>query len=157
VHDQGFIEGKLHENTTDWYAQDKRGNVWYFGEATEELGPKGEVESTEGSWQAGRPVGRHGPKAMAGIFMPDTPEVGVGFKQEVAPGISEDEFETLDLNASVSTPYVTTNRVLRTKEFSPQEPGVTDNKYYVLGIGTVIENTPVGPEDTLELVSLTRP
>src|SRR6476659_3355337 len=25
---------RLLEKTTDWYAQDTRGNVWYFGEAT---------------------------------------------------------------------------------------------------------------------------
>ena len=104
VHDQGFIGGKLHENITDWYAQDIAGNVWYFGEATEELNRKREQTSTEGSWQAGVKG------AKPGIFMPAKPEVGVGFKQEIAPEISKDEFEVASLNTSVTTPYISTNR-----------------------------------------------
>jgi hypothetical protein len=151
IHDQGFIGGKLHENTTDWYAQDITGNVWYFGEATEELNRKGEQTSTEGSWQAGVKG------AKPGIFMPAKPEVGVGFKQEIAPEISEDEFEVASLNTSVTTPYISTNRAMRTKEFSPLEKGVLDNKIFALGIGAVVEVTIKGPEDHLELVKVKRP
>jgi len=32
VDDRGYEAGKLIEKTHDWYAQDKKGNVWYFGE-----------------------------------------------------------------------------------------------------------------------------
>jgi len=32
VHDQVFTDGELTEDTLDWFAQDKEGNVWYFGE-----------------------------------------------------------------------------------------------------------------------------
>src|ERR671931_429635 len=45
--------GLLREDTYDWYAQDKAGNVWYFGEDTKELDENGNVISTEGSWEAG--------------------------------------------------------------------------------------------------------
>ena len=37
VHDRVFTDGELTEDTFDWYAQDKDGNVWYFGEDTKEL------------------------------------------------------------------------------------------------------------------------
>ena len=37
VHDDLYVEGRLEERTTDWYAQDTAGNVWYFGETTAEL------------------------------------------------------------------------------------------------------------------------
>src|SRR4051812_12616766 len=37
VRDRLYLRGKLGERTTDWYSQDKQGNVWYFGEATAEL------------------------------------------------------------------------------------------------------------------------
>ncbi|MDX6668131.1 MAG: hypothetical protein QOK04_1511, partial [Solirubrobacteraceae bacterium] len=50
VHDDLFLSGKLGEQTVDWYTQDTRGNVWYFGEATRELDVKGRTTSTEGSW-----------------------------------------------------------------------------------------------------------
>ncbi|MBV9165891.1 MAG: hypothetical protein JO342_07035 [Solirubrobacterales bacterium] len=36
--------GKLLEKTTDWYAQDKRGNVWYFGEKTAAYLPGGKID-----------------------------------------------------------------------------------------------------------------
>ena len=36
VKDQVFLDGELIEDTLDWYAQDKEGNVWYFGEETAE-------------------------------------------------------------------------------------------------------------------------
>jgi hypothetical protein len=53
VHDTSKIDGKLREDTRDWFAQDKDGNVWYFGEDTAELDATGHVTSREGSWQAG--------------------------------------------------------------------------------------------------------
>ena len=30
-HDRLYLGGHLGERTTDWYTQDKAGNVWYFG------------------------------------------------------------------------------------------------------------------------------
>ena len=36
VHDVVYENGKLKEDTEDWYAQDRKGNVWYMGEATKE-------------------------------------------------------------------------------------------------------------------------
>ena len=35
IRDQVWINGELHEDTEDWYAQDEDGNVWYFGEAVD--------------------------------------------------------------------------------------------------------------------------
>lgn len=35
---------KLLEKTTDWYAQDVQGNVWYLGEDTKAYGPNGQVD-----------------------------------------------------------------------------------------------------------------
>ncbi|MGH3037457.1 MAG: hypothetical protein ACRDMU_09780 [Gaiellaceae bacterium] len=36
VHDVVTQDGQLVEDTYDWYAQDRSGNVWYLGEATKE-------------------------------------------------------------------------------------------------------------------------
>jgi hypothetical protein len=83
VHDQVFIKGELAEDTEDWFAQDKEGNVWYFGEDTKELA-NGQVVSTQGSWEAGVD------KARAGIFMPAAPKVGQVFRQEDAKNVAED-------------------------------------------------------------------
>ena len=47
------MRGVLQENTFDYFAQDRDGNIWYFGEDTEELDRHGNVVSTEGTWRAG--------------------------------------------------------------------------------------------------------
>ena len=40
------------EDTFDWYAQDRDGNVWYFGEATKEFKDDGTADTT-GSFEGG--------------------------------------------------------------------------------------------------------
>jgi hypothetical protein len=150
VHDQVFVQGKLAEDTFDWFAQDSAGNVWYFGEDTRELDKNGQVVSTEGSWEAGVD------NARAGIFMPAAPKVGQTFKQEDARDVAEDCSTIVDLNASVATRYVSSDAALRTEEFSLLEPDVLDNKFYVRDVGLVKEQTVEGGSDVLELVSMTR-
>ena len=41
-----------------------------------------------------------------------------------------------------------------TKEWTPLEPGTIDHKYYVRGIGTVLEQTVKGGVERNELVSV---
>jgi hypothetical protein len=53
ISDRLYKGGRLAERTTDWYAQDRAGNVWYFGEDTAELAPNGKVKTTEAP---GRPA-----------------------------------------------------------------------------------------------------
>ena len=151
VRDRLFLAGRLEERTTDWYAQDVHGNVWYFGESTAELDRAGHVTSTEGSWQAGR----NG--AQAGIYMTARPKVGQVRRQEYYRGHAEDHFSVLTLHASITVPYVKSGRALLTKEWTPLEPGTLDHKYYVRGIGEVKEVTVRGPTERAELVSVHRP
>lgn len=151
VHDNVFESGRLAEQTVDWYTQDRRGNVWYFGEATRELDPTGRTTSTEGSWQAGV----NG--AQPGIYMPAQPRVGDSFRQEFFKGHAEDHFKVVDLRASVTVPFGSyANAALRTEEWTPLEPGVLDNKYYVRGVGQVKEVTVRGPRELNDLVSVRR-
>jgi hypothetical protein len=151
VRDRLYLAGRLEERTTDWYAQDRHGNVWYFGEATAELDRAGRVTSTEGTWQAGRDG------AQAGIYMTARPMVGQSHRQEYYKGHAEDHFSVLSLRAPVSVPYLRSNRALLTKEWTPLEPGTLDHKYYVRGIGEVKEVAVKGPTERLELVALHRP
>src|SRR6188472_4204574 len=53
VRDRVFLDGRLAEDTSDWFSQDRGGTVWYFGEVTRELDRHGRTTSTEGSWRAG--------------------------------------------------------------------------------------------------------
>jgi hypothetical protein len=150
VRDRLYLRGRLHERTQDWYAQDKAGNVWYFGEATAELNPNGSVKTTEGSWQAGV----HG--ARAGVFMPARPRRGQTGLQEFYKGHAEDHFRILGLSARVHTPVVSSRMALLTREWTPLEPGVVDRKLYVRGLGNVLERTIKGGDERNTLVSVQR-
>ena len=141
VEDRLYLAGRLHERTTDWYTQDARGNVWYYGEATAELDRNGKVISTEGSWQAGRDGAR------PGIYMPAHPRVGQAFRQELYKGHAEDHFRVVAFLGK---------NVLLTEEWTPLEPDVRDHKLYVRGTGTVLERAVKGGDEINELVSLQR-
>jgi hypothetical protein len=148
ISDRLYSRGHLIERTTDWYTQDARGNVWYYGEDTAELDVHGRVTSREGTWQAGRDG------AKPGIFMPAHPAVGQAFRQEYYKGHAEDRFEILSLHATARSSYVTSSRAMLTKETTPLEPGVVDHKYYVRGVGTVREVTIKGGHELNVLVSV---
>jgi hypothetical protein len=150
VRDVLYVRGRVDERTADWYAQAADGTVWYFGEATAEFDEHGKVVSREGSWQAGVDGAR------AGIFMPLHPKVGQTFQPEYYKGHAEDYFKVLSLSARVTTPYTSSTRALRTKEWTPLEPGVVDNKVYVRGVGIVKERTVKGGDERSQLISVAR-
>jgi hypothetical protein len=148
VDDKLFLNGKLEETTLDYYVQDRAGNVWYFGEDTQELDANGNITSTEGSWRTGVDG------AVPGIFMEGDPVIGHAFQQEYLAGQAEDHFEVLSLTASVTVPAGMYNVALLTKEWTPLEPDVLDHKWYVRGIGEVRELAVKGPKEELSLVSV---
>ncbi|WP_157860187.1 hypothetical protein [Methanosarcina acetivorans] len=147
VRDREFEDGELAEETFDWYAQDKDGNVWYFGEDSREY-DEGEVVSTEGSWEAGV----NG--AQPGIIMKGNPQVGDTYRQEYLAGEAEDMAEVISLNESVSVPYGPFENCLKTREWTPLEPGTEENKYYAAGTGLLMEITVRGEAEELELVEI---
>jgi hypothetical protein len=133
VRDTSTVNGVLAEDTLDWYAQDKDGNVWYLGENSLTYNESGEIVSTEGSWKAGVDG------AKPGIIMEAHPQVGDLYRQEFALGVAEDVAEVLSLNESLTVNSVTYNNCLKTKEFSPLEPDVVENKFYAPGVGNIQE------------------
>jgi hypothetical protein len=148
VRDLLYLSGRLEERTADWYAQDRAGNVWYLGEATAELDKRGRVTSREGSWVAGVNGAR------AGVYMPAAPAVGVAGRQEYLKGHAEDHFRVVALHVHVATPKLTSTKALLTEEWTPLEPGVLDHKFFVRGVGTVLEQTVKGGDERNALVSV---
>jgi hypothetical protein len=133
VHDVVVADGEVEEDTYDWFAQDKQGTVWYFGEATREFKGRGRV-STEGSWEAGV-------NGQPGIIMPVHPAPGPLYRQEYSPDVAEDMGQVVALNESITVPFGSFTGCVRTKEWSLLESG-TDKKWYAKGIGLVrIEST----------------
>jgi hypothetical protein len=130
VRDQVFVNGELEEDTFDWFAQDRHGNVWYFGEKTAEYA-NGKVVSTAGSWTGGVDG------ALPGIVMLADPQVGDIYRQEFYKGEAEDIGEVTGVGGSITVPLGTFTDILVTEEWTPLEPNVRERKTYVPGIGVV--------------------
>lgn len=139
--------GKPVERSLDWYAQDKRGNVWYFGEASSEFRHGHWVHNAADSWKSGV----HG--ATPGILMEAHPRKGDVYRQENAPN-SKDRAKVLGYVGTVTVPFGTFHRVLETKEFTPLEPSI-DHDFYARGIGEIEEINVKGGEGKTKLVSIT--
>jgi hypothetical protein len=131
VRDTVLLDGQLKEDTLDWYAQDRDGTVWYFGEDTKEY-EDGEVVSTEGSWTAGVDG------AQPGILMPAQPQAGDRYRQEYYQGHAEDMAEVLGVTAAAAVPAGSYSGAVETKETTPLEPTALENKYYARGVGPVL-------------------
>jgi hypothetical protein len=148
IDDRVYKNGRLAERTKDYYAQDRKGNVWYLGEDTATLKSNGQIDSREGTWRAGRDGAR------AGIFMPARPTPRAGGWQEYYVGHAQDRFKVLNLRTRVSTAAVSSRNAMLVQETTPLEPGVVDHKLYVRGIGTVSEQTVKGGSERFKLVSV---
>ncbi len=147
VHDVASVDGEVVEDTYDWFAQDTAGNVWYFGEDTTSFDADG-TSSTKGAWEAG--VGG----ALPGIAMPAEPAVtGKGYRQEYLPGTAEDMGEVIAVSGSASTPVGDFDDVIVTRDWTPLEPDVVEEKTYARGVGVVSETTSDG--DTAVLIEFT--
>jgi len=147
VLDKEWEDGEMIEETLDWYAQDKEGNIWYFGEDSKEY-EDGEVVSTEGSWEAGVDG------AQPGILIKGDPQVGDVYRQEYLEGEAEDMAEVLSLNESVTVDYGSFENCLQTKEWNPLEPDSEENKYYAPDLGLLLEVQIEGGDERLELIEI---
>jgi hypothetical protein len=149
VRDRVTEDGELVEDTFDWYAQDRAGNVWYLGEETREY-ENGKVTSTAGSWEAGVDG------AQPGVVMPAKPRVGLAYRQEHYAGEAEDEAEIFSLAEQVEVPYGHFAHVLMTKDANPLQPRVLEYKFFARGVGPVLAVGVSGGSDREELVRFTR-
>jgi hypothetical protein len=146
VHDEVRLNGVLIEDTYDWFAQDKTGNVWYLGEKSCEI-EANQCVSTAGSWEAGQ----NG--AEAGIIMWANPSAHVGevYRQEFLAGEAEDMAKVVRLNATAAVPFQSLSGCVETREWSAIQPGGREHKFYCPGVGRVLET---GSGIRNELVSI---
>lgn len=147
VWDRVWLDGKLIEDTKDWYAQDKEGNVWYFGEESKEY-VAGELAGLHGSWEAGVDG------AKPGIVMKASPQVGDVYRQEFYAGVAEDMGEVISLDETVLVPHDRLYNCIKTKDWNPLEPGVTEFKYYCPEIGGVALEENPDENERVELISI---
>ena len=138
------LDGQLVEVSRNWFAQDRDGNVWYFGEFSQSY-ENGVPSGTEGSWEAGEG------DALPGIIMKADPQTGDAYFQEFAPGIAQDQAQVKSTTESITVPQGTHGAVVVTREWTSLEPNSVEKKYYAPGIGLIVEEN--GPE-RLQLVNV---
>jgi hypothetical protein len=148
VTDEDYVDGMLIEETFDWFAQDRWGNVWYLGEATAEI-QNGSPTSTHGSWEAGVDGAR------PGIVMLAQPRPGDAYRQEFLRGEAEDVARIVDVDTGFQIPFGRFSGVLVTEETSPIEPGVAEVKRYAPGVGLIESRTVRGGSKLVRLVKVT--
>ena len=154
VRDRVFLEGRLIEDTIDWYAQDDAGNVWYMGEFVTNYvynETTGALLSTNnaGSWEAG--VGG----AVPGFQMLTAPSAGVSYHQEFWTAQAEDAAFVVRTDATVNlTNGPTYTNCLQTLDWNPLAPTHLEYKFYATGVGMVME-IEVDGEEIVELTSVT--
>ena len=119
------FSGVLKERTFDWYAIDDDDNIWYMGEDTYDY----EEESSEGSFAAGCDGAEPGIVMLGGV-----PSKGILYQQEFYEEEAEDWGKVLNyvMLEDAESPC------LKTKEWTPLEPGEVEHKYYCDGLLVLI-------------------
>lgn len=148
VRDTVSVAGVVIEDTLDWYAQDKDGNVWYLGEDVKNY-EDGKLVDTDGSFEAGVDG------ALPGIVMLAHPAVGDAYRQEFYEGEAEDLGEVLSIGEEKTVRAGHYTDVLVTKDWNPLEPEVIEQKTYASGVGVIFEEHVTGGTGTSALISFT--
>jgi hypothetical protein len=137
------------EVTTDYYAQDSEGNIWYLGEDTAEY-KNGKPVSTEGSFEAGVDG------AEGGVIVPADPVTGLSYREEYYPGQAEDAATVLSVDEQAAVPAGHYDNAVMTSNVNPLEPKAQEYKFYAEGVGPVLTLGTSPAVGTEELVSFKR-
>jgi hypothetical protein len=138
-------DNSLVSDNKSWYAQDKEGNVWLFGEKNLDI--FGSFIKGKGSeWLAGEN------DAKAGIIVPASAKVG----DEIATafnGIDQEKAEVLGIGEKVQTPKGELSDCLKIRDYSIGEHPSESHNYYCKESGNLsLELVP----DTFGKIELTR-
>jgi hypothetical protein len=165
VRDRVKEDGRVTEDTEDWFAQARDGSVWYCGEQVREfetfagdVPATPELVGTDGSFKAGR----NGDKP--GIIFLASPAVGDLYRQEFSIGNAEDVAEVLSISYSFGEDpeldklvppalarLLCAGDCIVTAEGAPLEPDVLERKYYAAGIGLFLTTSP-GTGERVQLI-----
>jgi hypothetical protein len=87
--------------------------------------------------------------------MKASPQVGDQYRQEYYEGQAEDMAEVLSVDERTTVPHGSYDGVLKTKDWTPLEPGMVEHKHYATGVGTIYEEAVEGGTGHLELLEMT--
>ncbi len=145
VKDRVHADGRLIENTRDFFAQDDSGAVHYFGERVDNI-KHGRVVNHHGSWLFGRDTDK------LGTLMAADPHVGRHWRSEIAPPITLEHDRVVAARHTVEAGGRTYHHVIDVREYALPDHEV-EHKLYARGVGVVDELPPHGD---VALVGCTR-
>jgi hypothetical protein len=118
-----LLEGELVEEADEYYAQDKEGNVWIFGEETSNY-EQGLLLDHEGTWMAGMDG------AQPGIAMKATPAIGDQYTIMYAPDVGKDIAEVLAIDTSITTAEASYDDCVKIYGHNSLDEESIDHEYY---------------------------
>jgi hypothetical protein len=124
-HFVAYLDGRIVETATDFFAQADDGAVWYFGEDVTNY-EEGVVADHEGTWLAGK----DGPP---GMIMPANPQVGDVYRPENIPGLVFEEVTVKSIGETLDGPQGPVEDVVLVQELLMD--GVREDKVFAPGYG----------------------
>lgn len=141
------LDGQVVEDTRDYLAEDREGNVWYFGEDVDNY-KNGVLADHGGSWIAGSDG------AQPGIWMKARPKVGETYRQEYYAGEAEDMADVVSVSETVVTKSATYQNCLQTYDYTPLDPDAREYKYYCPEVGGLVLEVNLIDNERVELVEI---
>lgn len=148
--DRVFVEDVLVEDTRDYLAQDKEGNVWYFGEEVDNY-EGGVLKDHEGSFIAGEDG------AKPGIWIKAQQIVGDSYRQEYYPGEAEDIRDVVAIDQTVTTELATYTGCVQFFDWTPLDPESREHKYHCPEVGALVLTVDLVNGERAELIEVTTP
>jgi hypothetical protein len=146
VVDQDTNGGQIAEQSIDWVAADKDGNVWYLGSYTESYNG-GQFVNASDAWLAGVKGSK------PGILMLADPHMGTApYTEDTVPGIESPSAQVVKTGQSQCVPFKCYKDVLVIQE------GGAEYKYYAPGVGQIKTEPRAsgGKHEIEDLVNLTQ-
>ena len=145
--DRAYLDDELVEETKDFLAQDRQGNVWYFGEEVDNY-EDGKLKDHEGAWMAGTDG------AKPGIWIKAEHKPDDTYRQEYYQGEAEDMVKIVATGERVTVPAGKFEGCTKTYDWTPLDPESKEHKYYCPAAGGVVLVEDLTTGDRVELVKV---
>jgi hypothetical protein len=148
--DKEYKNGQLVEETRDYLAQHKNGDVWYFGEDVNNF-IYGILLNHSGSFIHGKDGAR------AGIWMKAEQRVGDSYRQEYYVGKAEDMRDTVATGLTVATKLGTYSDCVKVYDWTPLEKKSREHKYYCPKVNSLVLTEDLETGNRSELTNIVLP
>ncbi|WP_240987222.1 hypothetical protein [Arthrobacter sp. Soil736] len=148
--DKEYKNGHLVEETRDYLAQHRNGDVWYFGEDVNNYW-NGMLLHHSGSFLHGKDG------AKAGIWMKAEQRVGDSYRQEFYVGQAEDMRDIVATGETVSTKTGTYTDCVKVYDWTPLEKNSREHKYHCPQVGSLVLTEDLETGSRSELVNVVLP